>query len=177
MAHFNANDFNYVKSFIENNYSEKLNNKYTLFSNNYENNTTPLEIIDSDGYKFSSNFGSVLCGYKMNAHPRKIYKNNKYTIFNMRHYIESNNINCELLSNEYIGAKNHLIFKCTCGNEFATTWNEFKVGKQQCNSCGRLVTSKLFKLDESEVAEYFANYDCKLLSSYKGMKDIPYALA
>ena len=94
------------------------------------------------------------------------------TIFNMRHYIESNNINCELLSNEYIGAKNHLIFKCTCGNEFATTWNEFKVGKQQCNSCGRLVTSKLFKLDESEVAEYFANYDCKLLSSYKGSHEL-----
>ena len=51
--------------------------------------------------------------------------NNPYTIYNIKHYIKLNNINCKLLSTKYINNTEKLKFKCSCGNIFYVGWNDF----------------------------------------------------
>ena len=98
MAHFNAKDFDYVKNFIENDYSEKLGVKFTVLSNEYVNNRTPLDVIDENGYMYSMSYGMAYSGYNTNAKPRVFYKNNQHTIDNIKHYIEVNNVDCIIYS-------------------------------------------------------------------------------
>lgn len=172
MAHFNAQDFGYVKNFIENDYSEKLGVKFIVLSNEYVNNRTPLDVIDENGYMYSMSYGMAYSGYNMNAKPRVFYKHNKYTIENIKHYIEVNQINCTLLSTEFYGNDDKLNFQCACGNKFSTTWSEFyNNNKIQCNSCGRKRTIKIMSYDDSFVKEYLEKFGLKLLSDYKGSKE------
>lgn len=55
------------------------------------------------------------------------------------------NSNCVLLSKKYVNNTSKLIFKCECGNEFETTFKEFKgrkdrnYCKRQCNDCGEKI--------------------------------------
>lgn len=47
---------------------------------------------------------------------------------------------CKLLETEYKNAKTKMRYKCKCGNESITTWNNFKRGKRcmKCNRCAKL---------------------------------------
>ena len=47
---------------------------------------------------------------------------------------------CELLEKEYINNRQKLLIKCKCGNEFKTSFKEFKgMNKRQCNECGKKI--------------------------------------
>lgn len=172
MAHFNAQDFDYVKNFIENDYSKKLGVKFLVLSKEYENNRTPLDIVDENGYKYSMSYGVAYSGYRANCKPRIIYKNNKYSIDNIKNYIEINQCDCILLSTEYEGNNSNLHFKCLCGNDFYTSWSEFyNNNKRQCNTCGRQLLAKSLSLDESFVKEHLNSFGLELLSNYKNSKE------
>ena len=90
----------------------------------------------------------------------------KKTIEEIRNYIEiESNSGCVLLSNEYKDNRTKLTIKCSCGNEFITTYNDFKsCNKRFCNECGR---SKMGKsLTYEEFNDFVMNNsNCKLIST------------
>jgi len=73
------------------------------------------------------------------------------------------NSDCELISKEYINIDNKLLFKCSCGNLFETSFYNFrKKNKRQCNSC-----SGITNWDINSVRKFVEeNSECKLLSNY-----------
>lgn len=61
--------------------------------------------------------------------------NKKWTIEMIRDYVKKNS-DCELLSNEYLGYSQKLLFKCSCGNEFEKSFTKFKASNQKkCPDC------------------------------------------
>lgn len=78
----------------------------------------------------------------------------------------SENSNCTLISTEFKTAKSKMVFKCSCGKEFETTFEHFRLrNKRQCNECG--ISSQLEKqsLSIEEVVKYVKEQsECNLLS-------------
>ncbi|MFS0782183.1 hypothetical protein [Bacillus sp. 1P06AnD] len=61
--------------------------------------------------------------------------NKKWTHKEIREFVKQNS-ECELLSNEYVGYSQKLLFKCSCGNEFEKTFTKFKRSNQRkCIRC------------------------------------------
>ena len=61
--------------------------------------------------------------------------NKRWTIDEIRQYVETKTY-AQLLSTEYHGYSQKLLFKCGCGNNFEKTWTKFKSKKQQtCGEC------------------------------------------
>lgn len=46
----------------------------------------------------------------------------------------------ELVSDEYVDAHSPLQFRCSCGEIFVTSWNNFLSGKRRCDHCGKRVS-------------------------------------
>lgn len=61
--------------------------------------------------------------------------NKKWTIAKIREFVEKNS-DSKLLSTEYHGFSQKLLFKCSCGNNFEKTFTKFKGSKQtKCDVC------------------------------------------
>ena len=86
----------------------------------------------------------------------------RYIYEEVKKYFKDNN--CQLLSTEYIGIKNKLIYICTCGNEDKKSFDAFKRG-QRCMGCKRNKLSEYKKLTYEYVDKYFEDHNCKLLST------------
>lgn len=71
-------------------------------------------------------FGIIIGGVNMNK---------KWTIENISEYVKKNS-DSKLLSKEYQGFSQKLLFKCSCGNNFEKTLTKFKASNQKkCSSC------------------------------------------
>lgn len=126
-----SND-NKKKSYEE--VEELFNSKgLKLLDNIYVNNLTKMNCINSEGYKLVIGYSSL----KENKHPRIFDTNNPHTIDNIKHYMELNRKNIELVEGqEYIGIKDKLKFKCLIHNkEFNMNWDNFQNGNG-CPVCG-----------------------------------------
>ncbi|KOS71710.1 AraC family transcriptional regulator [Lysinibacillus contaminans] len=61
--------------------------------------------------------------------------NKKWTIENIREYVTKNS-ESKLLSTEYHGFSQKLLFKCSCGQNFEKTFTKFKGNNQRsCSDC------------------------------------------
>lgn len=68
--------------------------------------------------------------------------NKKWTIENIREYVTKNS-DCKLLSTEYHGFSQKLLFKCSCGQNFEKTFTKFKKNNQRnCSDCVAPRTSR-----------------------------------
>jgi hypothetical protein len=71
----------------------------------------------------------------------------KFTYMDIKNFVETNS-DCQLLSTEYKNNSTKMKFKCSCNEEFETTFSEFKhSNKRQCNKCGRTGSTK-WKVEE-----------------------------
>lgn len=87
---------------------------------------------------------------------------NKYTTETAKEYVKQ--FGCELLS-EYKGMGEKHLFKCSCGNEFTTTFAKFQNrGKKQCNPCGRKRSQDYSRHCLDFVKEQVASFGCVCLS-------------
>lgn len=102
---------------------------YELISE-YKNARSLLFVRDKEGYICSSIYNT----FKQGNIPRKFYKNNPYTIQNIKLWMKSNAIGYELLSKKYKGNNKYLLFKCPRGHEFEMRWSNFQQG-QRCPIC------------------------------------------
>ena len=61
--------------------------------------------------------------------------NKKWTIEKIREYVTENS-ESKLLSTEYHGFSQKLLFKCSCGQNFEKTFTKFKGSNQRnCSDC------------------------------------------
>lgn len=120
---------------------------YTIVKNTFTRLSNGFTAITKDGYYVKMNSGNL---YK-NQEPEIFHQCNPYTIDNIKHYIELNNIKSELLSSEYNGNTNKMLWKCSCGKKFKKSWNNFYGGSHCCISCARLSQGLQRRKDIEEV--------------------------
>lgn len=98
----------------------------------YENINKKITIATQDGYLVNVLLSNII----NSANVDLFNKHNKFTIFNIKHYIKLNNIKSELLSNIYTTSSSKLKFKCKCGKIFYKSLNKFKDDNQTvCKEC------------------------------------------
>lgn len=103
-----------------------------LLDREYVGNSTKVSCVDSDGYKVQISYSDLSSG----KIPSRVHKSNPYTIDNMKYYIKLNNNNIELISTQYLGTNEKLIFKCIIHNdEFEISWTSFQQN-HGCPICG-----------------------------------------
>lgn len=142
----------------------------SINSNEYVNTSTPVTITDKNGYKYFMSYNS----FKNNkTYLKKFYLKNKYTIFNIQHYIDLNGFNCKILSKTYNGSICKLKFLCECGNVFETTLEGFLGGKKRCGVCNKSTSnfeysvSKLLEFNEVKFIREYSFDDCKNINKLR----------
>lgn len=91
-----------------------------LLEDKYIDAKTKMLCMDLEGYYIYI----VLSNFLMrNGIGRRFDKSNKYTIQNINHYLELNNVHFECISTEFISANDKLTFRCKKCNEIVhTSW-------------------------------------------------------
>ena len=77
-------------------------------------------MMTQDGYYVKSSPWNIANG--MNERDTIFDVCNQYSIDNMRHWLELNAPTIQLVSTDYAGTKAKYWFRCSCGNEFETSW-------------------------------------------------------
>jgi hypothetical protein len=78
-----------------------------------------------------------------------------------------NKAGCQLLEGEYHGCYHKMNYRCSCGNDSITTWNNFLQGKR-CGLCVRHSPKK--KRSLGEVQKIFRDRGCEFLDDhFKGV--------
>ena len=128
---------------------------------NYKNSKEKIDFFDKEGFKFS------LCYGQIKNIPHKFQKN-KYAIYNLKKYIEVNNIKVVLISTEYHNCKEKLKFKCECGNVFERTLDCF-VNKQSycCQKCSNFKVGDKNRLSYHSFSSNIKDKGYKILGGYK----------
>ncbi|MEK5332965.1 MULTISPECIES: hypothetical protein [unclassified Lysinibacillus] len=68
--------------------------------------------------------------------------NKRWTIGEIKKFVE-NNSESKLLTTEYLGFSQKLLFKCACGNNFEKTFAKFKNKNQtKCEECQPIKESR-----------------------------------
>ena len=73
------------------------------------------DLIDIYGYKYYTCLAGIVNRDKF---PWRFHKSNPYSIYNIKNFIKINNIDVELLSDEYKNNTEDLTFRCKCGEIF-----------------------------------------------------------
>ena len=155
-------DINAKKSYTMDEVKEMICDRpYTMIDETFTNLSNGFMAITDDGYYVIINKTNI---YK-NSIPEKFHKNNPYTIRNINHYININNIQTKLLSTEYVSNNSKLIWRCSCGKEFEKSWNSFLQGSIICKDCANIEKYRECKEKEFEdVKQYFIDKNYQLLS-------------
>jgi len=126
--------YEYIKEFIE-------NFGFTLLSKQYKNNSSELIIMDKEGYVYTTSFAKFRHKNTINNIGR-FFKNNPYTIQNIKSWCKLNNKPFELISDMYNGSHDKLKWQCLkedCGEIFEASWSHIYYN-HECGVCnGRQV--------------------------------------
>lgn len=144
--------YNDVKSFIE-------NEGYNLISDNYINNSIPLEMICPKGHICHISFGNFKIRHRRCS---KCYGNRKLTHIDIEY--ELNTKGYSLLSN-YTNANEKIEVLCPNNHKWKTTWGKIQSGRS-CPYCSGKFNNldTLRSLIESEDGYKLLSDDCRLLS-------------
>jgi len=128
---------------------------YKLLDSIYICGTNKLTLIDSEGYYLSTTYYNIFLSKRT---PMKFIKYNPYTIQNIKLWLELNNKQFELLSNEYINAQEKLQWKCkneNCKETFNISWNNIYSQDQNCPFCSgqRVGLSNCLEIKNQELAK------------------------
>ena len=96
--------------------------------NDYIDFYSRVSLQDDLGYMYHSSYNSVYNSYKNKSDLIKFSKYNKYTIYNINHWIKLNNKQLELLSTEFINNKHKLSWRCAEGHKFESLFNNILKG-------------------------------------------------
>ena len=107
---------------------------------NYKNTKTDIHLIHKNGYKANTNLNDLVAS-KGNVH--LFHKTNIYTCDNIRNWIKLNNLDIELISNEYKSNNSlSLDVRCKCGEIYTTSWNELLTRHRfQCSKCSKSMSN------------------------------------
>ena len=152
---------------------EKVGLKLFTTSNLRANNI--YTAIDNEGYLYYTTYQH---GVKHGHKGKIIDSKNPYTIYNIKLFISKNNLNCELISEEYINSNTKLKFKCHCGEEYLISWNSlynYKIDTCECcrdkMSSGERLVGEYLDLNNIKYSREFKFVDCK------NKKPLPFDMA
>jgi hypothetical protein len=91
--------------------------------------------IDNEGYLYSLSTENIKVMMRRKSTPAKFFRENPYTIDNIKLFIKLNSNNIDLISNTIVNAKDTLEFSCLNHGSFSKSWNEIKSG-HYCPKCG-----------------------------------------
>lgn len=139
-------------------YSQKqvasiLQSKGYIIYGDYKSYKEKIRIKDDDGYLYSKSLGDILSGKT----PERFSCSNPFTIKNIEHYIDENNIEAHLLSEHFIRATAILSWKCRCGDLFQCSWNSFKNGRHLCKRCSLKSKGLKQRIDKNYVVNKIVN--------------------
>ncbi len=101
----------------------------------YKNNSTPISLIDDDGYKYYVRLSNLqIQVQRKNSKLEKFHRFNIYTLENIHNYLKINNIQDKLLSTEYHNNHEYLQWLCPNGHMYNMNWANFSQGKR-CHEC------------------------------------------
>lgn len=128
---------------------------YEMIQDFYENNSSFIEVEDSDGYKGFVTYNGLKGKKRMSRFNMSV--NEKYFIYNINIFCKNNSIKSEAI--RIINKKNThntlIEFACECGETFYSTQPSFVYGgKNRCDVCSGKMSSY-----ERMVAEYLDNSD------------------
>lgn len=136
--------------FIEEIYKLVNKEEYILLDE-YKRNTVPVSFLH------------LTCNQSFSVTPKNFLKGSrcthcnggvKYTFENVKQYVETNS-NCLLLSSDYKNSTSLLDLKCSCGNNFSTSFINFKhENKKQCDECGLLIRGNGKRLKYEDVKSF-----------------------
>jgi hypothetical protein len=129
-----------VKNMIKDKSYKMIESSFTSFSNGFT-------AITNDGYYVVIDKGNIIKGNE----PEIFHKHNPYTIQNINHYLELNNIKTKLLSTEYNNNTTPLQWKCQCGEVFSRNWRSFYHGEGECIYCIRKRKGAKERIDIDEI--------------------------
>jgi vacuolar-type H+-ATPase subunit D/Vma8 len=165
-----------IKYFIE--VESESNCKLITLKEEYINTKHEIIIKCQCGNEFGTTYDDFRNKYKRQCNEcgrLKLAKINSLDFEYVRNFVEKDS-DCILLSKEYKNNAAKLKFKCACGNEFETTFADFKSNnKRQCNECGDKIRRAKQKIPYSYVKEYINGADgngCILLTSEDEYKNI-----
>lgn len=146
------NNFYDVKCYIE-------SQGYNLVSNDYKNNSMPLEMICPEGHICYISFGNFK---DKNRRCSKCYGNKKLSQSDIQNILSEQGY--VLLSN-YINANEKIIVNCPNNHQWKTTWGKFQSGRR-CPYCSGKFNnySTIKNMIESEEGYKLITSNCKLLS-------------
>lgn len=124
---YNQYSFDYVKKYFE-------DLGYNLLSTEYKTCKDNLLFEDNEKYRYYASFDRIK--NKEGHSSNRFHPSNPWTIWNINHWADCNDISTKCVSNEYTGAKCRLKFKCSCGEIFYTTKDSFiNSNKIKCDKC------------------------------------------
>jgi len=114
----------------------KLHNIHLMvIDGQYLNERTKMTWIDDNGYKYYGSFSDAIKGMRF------VSSINKYSIENIKRFIQLNNKTDTLLSTRYISNSSKLLFKCKNGHIFEMSWNGYSQNKK-CIRCVKRYQNK-----------------------------------
>ncbi|MCK9330288.1 MAG: hypothetical protein M0Q94_10480 [Candidatus Cloacimonetes bacterium] len=96
-----------------------------------------VDLIDNDNYKYKVEYGVILRSRGRNLKLNRFFRNNIYTLNNIKNYLEIENKLFSLVSTEFTKAIDDLEWDCPIHGEFRVCWNSIKNGSG-CPKCGRI---------------------------------------
>ena len=130
-----------------------------------------INLIDKDGYKYQTSIDYL----NVEKLPRKFDKANNFTIENIKLYLLNSEIHINLLSTDYFGTKEKLLFKCHCGEIFEASFMQIKTNnKHECNKCANKKKIEKLRLDYNYIKRFYLEndltiVDCDYFTSQKSM--------
>jgi hypothetical protein len=131
---------------------------YLLLSN-YVNCGSKIEVVCSNGHKYSTTWSYFQRGNRCPTCMRRVVANsNKYS----HEFVEKSIIKVGYkLCSEYKGSDNDIVIECPVKHQYTSTWDYFQKGRR-CPHCAGNA-----KKTTKEIEKELANFGYKLLSEYE----------
>lgn len=121
-----------VVDFVENKITSM---KLKVISDEYLGYDSELIVMDEYGYKYGTTYHNLIGMNRRNLGMEIATVNNRFSIENIRRYLELNTDGYELISNEWKGSNSKMEFRCDKGHNYFATWNALKNSNQRCPHC------------------------------------------
>lgn len=106
--------------------------------------------------------------FRKNNNIPKFHKSNKYSLENIKNFLNLKNINIEILSNEYIDATTKIEIIGECGHKMLIDWHHLKRKDfVVCPECSKIVRGKKRRLSQEFVEKEFDLCGYKLIDNYE----------
>lgn len=128
--------------------------------------------MDTEGYLYSLTTGNMKVINRRNSSPARFFRNNPYTLDNIKLFISIYSPDIKVLSDVFDTAKSAYRFECSHHGLFEKSWNEIKNG-QYCPKCGILNSAEVRKNNIEDVRDAFKLRSYHLVSEVYHTNDTP----